>query len=93
MPTTRRKPFANGVWERMHQTVANVMRTLVHTEPPSMLSNTNAMADGALAIALNAVQSNVSTVSGYFPAALAFRRDILLVVPNVVNYYGTQASW
>ena len=44
-----------------------------------MLSNTKGKVDGALAIALNTVQSNVSIVSGYFSGALAFHRDILLV--------------
>ena len=34
VPTTSRNPTANAVCERMHQTVGNVLRTLVHDNPP-----------------------------------------------------------
>ena len=34
VPTTSRNPTANAVCKRMHQTVGNVLRTLVHDNPP-----------------------------------------------------------
>ena len=69
----------------MHQTVANVLRTLVHTEPPRTLNDAKGMVDGALATASHAIRSNVSSVSGYSPGAIAFHRDMLLDVPIVVD--------
>ena len=80
VPTTSRNPSANGVCEQMHQTVANVnvLRTLVHTEPPRTLNDAKGMVDGALATASHAVRVNVSIFSGYSPGALAFHRDVLL---------------
>ena len=69
----------------MYQTVANVLRTLVHTEPPRTLNDAKGMVDGALATASHAIRANVSTVSGYSPGALAFHRDMLLDVPIVVD--------
>ena len=80
-----RNPAANGVCERMHQTVAYVLRTLVHTEPPCTLNDAKGMVNGALATASHAVRANVSTVYRYFPGALAFHRDMVLDVPIVVN--------
>ena len=85
VPTTSRNPAANGACEQMHQTVANVLRTLVHTVPPRTLNDAKGMVDGALATALHAIRANVSTVSGYSPGALAFHRDMLLDVPIVVD--------
>ena len=37
--TTSRNPNANGICERMHQTVGNVLRTLVHAEQPRTLND------------------------------------------------------
>ena len=81
VPTTSRNPAANGVCERMHQTVPNVLRTLVHTEPPRTLNDAKGMVDDALATASHAIRANVSTVSGYSPGAIAFHRDMLLDDP------------
>ena len=69
----------------MHQTVANVLRTLVHTVPPRTLHDAKGMVDGALATASHAIRANFSSVSGYSPGALAFHRDMLLDVPIVVD--------
>ena len=74
-----------GVCERMHQTVANVLKTLVHTEPPRTLNDAKGMVDGALATASHAVQANISTATGYSPGVLAFHRNMLLDVQIVVD--------
>ena len=55
VPTTSRNPAVNGVCEQIHQTVANVLRTLVHTEPPRTLIDAKGTVDGALATASHAV--------------------------------------
>ena len=34
VPTTSRNPQANSICERMHQSVGNVLRTLIHGDPP-----------------------------------------------------------
>ena len=33
-PTTSRNPTTNAICERMHQTVASILRTLTHKYPP-----------------------------------------------------------
>ena len=85
VPTTSRNPASNGICERMHQTVGNVLRTLVHTEPPRTLGDAKAMVDNALATASHAVRTNISQVTGYSPGALAFHRDMLLDVPLIAD--------
>ena len=95
VPTTSRNPAVNGVCEQIHQTVANVLRTLVHTGSPHTLNGAKGVVDGALATTSHAVRANVSTVSGYYPGALTFHRDMLLDVPIVVGLVRlrTSANW
>ena len=85
VPTTSRNPTANGICERMHQTVANVLKTKIQAHPPRTLGDARALVDEALATASHAIRSNVSQVTGYSPGALAFHRDMFLDVPLVVD--------
>jgi len=39
--------------ERMHQTVGNVLRTLLHGEPPQNIKNAKEYVDEALSIAMS----------------------------------------
>ena len=34
VPTTSKNPQSNAICERMHQTVANILRTVLYTNPP-----------------------------------------------------------
>ncbi len=85
IPTTSRNPAANGICERMHQTVGSVLRTLIFSHQPRTLGDAKQLVDQALATASHAVRTNVSGVTGYSPGALAFHRDMLLDVPLVAD--------
>ena len=50
-PTTSRNPTANYICERTHQTVGNVLRTLVHENKPRGHRQARDLVDGALGIA------------------------------------------
>ncbi len=56
----------------MHQTVNNVLRTLVHTNPPQNMTQDRDIIDDALAIAVHAMQTTIDTTLGSTPGALAF---------------------
>jgi hypothetical protein len=58
----------------MHQIVTNVLRTLVHTNPPLTMTQARDIIDDALAtaIAIHAMQTTVATTLGSTPGALAF---------------------
>ncbi len=56
----------------MHQTVTNVLRTLVHTNPLHNMTQARDVIDDALATAMHAMQTTIATTLGSIPGALAF---------------------
>ncbi len=64
----------------MHQTVTNVLRTLVHTNPPRNMTQARDIIDDTLATAMHAMQTTVTTTLGSTLGALAFARDMFLNV-------------
>ena len=91
VPTTSRNPASNGICERMHQTVGTVIRTLVLENQPRTLKHAQVVIDQALASASHAIRANVNQATGYAPGALAFRRDMLLNIPLVVDLLDIRA--
>jgi transposase InsO family protein len=84
-PTTSRNPAANGICERMHRQIGNVLRIKVHKYPPRTLGDAQALMDEQLAAASHSIRTNVSLATGYSPGALAFHRDMFLDVPYVAD--------
>jgi hypothetical protein len=62
----------------MHQTVNNVLRTLLHTIPPCNMTQARDIIDDALATAMHAMQTTIATNLGSTPGALAFAQDMFL---------------
>jgi hypothetical protein len=56
----------------MLQTVNNVVRTLVHTNPPQNMTQARHIIDDALATAMHAMGTTVASTLGSTPGALAF---------------------
>jgi hypothetical protein len=56
----------------MHQTVNNLLRTLVHTNPPRNMTQARDIIDDALTTAIHAMQTNVATTLRSTPGTLAF---------------------
>ena len=80
IPTTSRNPQANSICEQMHQSVGNILRTLLHGNPPENVSKAHELIDEALSIAQNAMQTNVHTTLGSSPGVLVFSHDMFLNV-------------
>ena len=78
--STSKNPQSNAICERMHQTVENVLRTLIHGNPPKTMSKAKDIVDDALATAMHAMRSTVATTLGSAPGSLAFARDMFLNV-------------
>ncbi len=57
--TTAKNPQSNSVCERMHQTVGNVLRTLLHGNPLQNIANAAQHVDEALSIAMHTIQAGV----------------------------------
>jgi hypothetical protein len=51
----------------MHQTVENVLRVLVHGNPPKTMSKAKDIVDEALATAMHAMRTTVATTLGSAP--------------------------
>jgi hypothetical protein len=56
----------------MHQTVTNVLRTPVHTNPLQNMTQARDIIDDALVNAMHAMQTTIATNLGSTPGALAF---------------------
>jgi hypothetical protein len=70
----------------MHQTVTNVLRTLVHTNPPQNMTKARDIIDDALATAMHAMQTTIATTLRSTPGALAFAQDMFLNVPLIADW-------
>jgi hypothetical protein len=80
-PTTSRNPQGNAVCERMHQTVGNVLRTLLHGETLRG-ENVNEIIDNALATVTHTLRTAISRSLNFnSPGELAFKRHMFLNLP------------
>ena len=85
-PTTSRNPQANAVCERMHQTVGNILRTLLHGHAFDQQAGANTIIDNALATAMHATRTAAShSLGGNTPGSLAFKRDMFLNIPLIAD--------
>ena len=84
--STSKNPQLNAICERMHQTVANILRTTIYSQPPNTVQQGNNLVDNALAAAMHAMRTTIATSIGSTPGSLAFNRDMLLNVPLVADW-------
>ena len=70
----------------MHQTVGNVLQTLVHTNPPQNMAQARDIVDDALATDMHAMRTTVATTLGSAPGSLAFAQDMFLNVPLIADW-------
>ena len=83
---TSKNPQSNSICERMHQTVANVIKTFLYSNPPKNMTQSKDILDYSLANTMHAMRTTVATTLGSTPGALAFSRDIFLNVPLVADW-------
>jgi hypothetical protein len=72
--------------KRCIRQVTNVLRTLVHTNPPQNMTQARDIIDDALATAAHAMQTTVATTLRSTPGALAFARDMFLNMPLIADW-------
>jgi len=89
--TTSYNPRANSVCERMHQTVANVLRTLLYVRPPQTDDDAAQLVDNAIATTVHATRCAVSRVLQTSPGAMVFQRDMVVDVPFIADLLVLQA--
>jgi hypothetical protein len=85
VPTTVKNPQAKSICKRMHQTVANSLRSMVHSNPPNNMAEAAAMVDECLALSMRAQRTAIHTALRLSPGAFVFQRDMLLDIPLIAN--------
>ena len=83
--TTVKNPTANGICERLHQTVANVLRPLLELHPPQNMDEAALIIDSALQTASFSARAAIHSTMKTTPGAIAFSRDMLLNIPFVAD--------
>ena len=71
----------------MHQTVGNVLRTLLHGESPQNIATAKEFVDEALSIAMHAMRVGMHTTLGSSPGNLVFNRDMFLNIPLIADWH------
>ena len=71
----------------MHQTVGNILRTLLHSEPPQNITTAKEFVDEALSIATHAMRAGIHTTLGSSPGSLVFNRDMFLNIPLIADWH------
>ena len=84
--STSKNPQSNAVCERMHQTVGNILRTLLHSKPPTNMTQARDVVDQALSQAMHATITTVMTTLGSTPGSLVFSRDMFLNIPLIADW-------
>jgi hypothetical protein len=91
-PTTSHNPQGNAVCERMHQTVGNVLRTLLHGEAVRG-DNVNEIIDNALATVTHTLRCAISRSLNFnSPGELAFHRHMFLNLPLEADLQALQQN-
>jgi hypothetical protein len=85
--TSAKTPQSNAICKRMHQTVGNVLRTLLHGEPPQNITDAKEFVDEALSIAMHAMRAGIHSTLGSSPGNLVFNRDMFLNIPLIANWH------
>ena len=70
----------------MHQTVENVLRALLYSNPPRTVANAIDLVDQALGTAMHAMRTNIHSTLKGAPGALVFGRDMFLDVPLIADW-------
>jgi hypothetical protein len=85
--TTAKNPQSNAMCERMHQMVGNVLKTLLHGEPPPDMAIAKELIDEVLSIAMHAMRAAIHSTLGSSLGSLAFNRDMFLNIPLIADWH------
>ena len=67
--------------------VGNILRMLLHENPPQNVSNAKQLIDEALSTVMHAMRASVHTMLGGSPGSLVFNRDMFLNIPFIADWH------
>jgi transposase InsO family protein len=86
VPTTVANPQSNAINERLHQTIENALRTILHAHIPVNQVDAASIIDSCFATARFAVRSAVHRTLNISPGAMVFQRDMILPIPLIADF-------
>ena len=84
-PTIVKNPQANAIVKRLHKTMADILRVMIHINPPHNEPETTNMIDNALATVVHVSRCAVNHTMRTSPGAMVFNRDTMINVPLIAN--------
>ena len=92
IPTTARNPQANSIVEVMHQSIGQVLCTIIHLHSPKSWPQAETLAQTACATSMHASHCAAhQSLCNHSPGAIAFRWDMSLDIPLLANILTLQA--
>jgi transposase InsO family protein len=84
--STSRNPQGNSLIERIHQSIGQVLRTIVSTENPRTTQEAEQVIENSLATAMHACRcATQSSLGNHSSGAIAFHRDMFLDIPLLAD--------
>jgi hypothetical protein len=71
----------------MHQTVGNILQSLLHGEPSQGITRAKDFIDEALSIATHSMRTSIHATLGSSPGSLVFNRDMFLNIPLIADWH------
>jgi hypothetical protein len=71
----------------MHQVLGNILRTLLHWEPPQDMANAKEYIDKNLSIAMHAIRAVIHSTLGSSPGSCTFNRGMFLNIPLIADWH------
>jgi hypothetical protein len=70
----------------MHQTVGNILQTVLHGQPPQDITKAKDLIKEALSIALHVMCTSIHTTLESSPVSLVCNRDMFLNIPLIADW-------
>jgi len=84
--TSVKNPQANATCKRLHQTVADVLRSISYTHVPRTYAEAANLVDTALATAAYAARTALHGTMKMSPGSIVFNRDVVLDIPLIADF-------
>jgi transposase InsO family protein len=92
-PITALNPQSNGIIERVHQTIAQILRVMIDQRKPKTSDDCNTLVEDGLATAMHATRAAAhSQLDFCSPGSIAFSRDMILNIPYHADLLALQSK-
>ena len=86
--TTVKNPQANGIIERSHKTITDMLRVMLHITPPQNNQDADELIDNCFASCVHTMRCAHNHTMQTSPGATVFNRDMTINIPLMADYAG-----